>query len=104
MAKYCMVKFFVKTNENVEDIYLVGNTKNFGFWDTKKATKMKKLEDGTFKALKRFLINEKVEYKVVINKNWNNVEKGIFNEDVQNHNFEAIKGHYEDIFVHSFSK
>ena len=40
MAKYCMVKFFVKTNENVEDIYLVGNTKNFGFWDTKKATKM----------------------------------------------------------------
>ena len=29
---------------------------------------------------------------------------GIFNEDVQNHNFEAIKGHYEDIFVHSFNK
>ena len=43
MAKYCMVKFYVKTNENVEDIYLVGNTKNLGFWDVKKSTKMKKM-------------------------------------------------------------
>ena len=83
---------------------LVGNTKNLGFWDVKKSTKMKRLEDGTFKAMKRFFINDKIEYKVIANKSWDNVEKGIFAEDIQNHNFEAIKGHYEDIFVHSFNK
>ena len=65
---------------------------------------MKRLEDGTFKAMKRFFINDKIEYKVIANKSWDNVEKGIFAEDIQNHNFEAIKGHYEDIFVHSFNK
>ena len=54
--------------------------------------------------MKRFFINDKIEYKVITNKSWNNVEKGIFAEDIQNHNFEAIKGHYEDIFVHSFNK
>ena len=103
MAKYCMVKFYVKTNENVEDIYLVGNTKNMGYWDVKKATKMKRLEDGTFKAMKRYLIDENVEYKVVANKNWENVEKGMFKEEFENHRFSAIKGHYEDIFVHYFN-
>ena len=103
MAKYCMVKFYVKTNENVEDIYLVGNTKNMGFWDVKKSTKMKRLEDGTFKATKRFLIEENVEYKVVANKNWENVERGMFKEEFENHSFQAIKGHYEDIFVHYFN-
>ena len=103
MAKYCFVKFNVTTKDSVEEVYLVGNTKNLGNWDTKKAVKMTKLSDNTFKVQKRFLIGENVEYKVLATKVWENVEKGIFNEEVENHHFEGAKGHFEDIFVHYFN-
>ena len=37
MAKYCFVEFTVVTKDLVDEVYLVGNTKNLGFWNTKKA-------------------------------------------------------------------
>ena len=49
-----------------------------------------------------FLINENIEYKVLCTKRWDNVEKGIFNEEVENHHFDAEKGHFESIYIHFF--
>lgn len=103
MSKYCMVNFTVTTKSATEEVYLVGNTKNLGAWDTKNATKMNKVGDNTFEIRKRFGLLDKVEYKVVAAKSWENVEKGIFDEEVENHHFVAEKGHFEDIFVHSFN-
>ena len=103
MAKYCMINFTVTTKNATEEVYLIGNTKNLGAWDTKKASKMNKVGENTFSLRKRFELGALVEYKVVATKNWDNVEKGIFTEEVENHHFEAVKGHFEDIFVHSFN-
>ena len=103
MAKYCIVKFSVTTKYPVEEVYLVGNTKNLGNWDTNKGVKMTKIDDNTFKVSKRFNLGVEVEYKVVATKRWENVEKCIFTEDVENHHFIAEKGHYEDIYIHSFN-
>lgn len=103
MSKYCMVNFTVTTKNATEEVYLVGNTKNLGAWDTLKASKMKKVGENTFVLRKRFELCTEVEYKVVAAKTWENVEKGIFTEEVENHHFEAVKGHFEDIYVHSFN-
>lgn len=103
MAKYCMIDFTVTTKNATESVYLVGNTKNLGAWETKNAAKMTKVGENTFTLRKRFELGVEVEYKVVAAKTWKNVEKGIFTEDVENHHFEAVKGHFEDIYVHSFN-
>ena len=102
MSKYCFVNFTVLTKENVESVYLCGSSKNLGNWNTNNAIKMTKVDDNTFKARKRFLIDENIEYKVLCTKRWDNVEKGIFNEEVENHHFKAIKGHFESIYIHFF--
>lgn len=103
MATYCNIKFSVTTKNATEEVYLVGNTNSLGAWDVKNAVKMTKVNDNTFTLTKRFNVNENVEYKVVATTNWENVEKGIFTEDVENHHFVAEKGHFEDIYVHSFN-
>ena len=103
VAKCCFVNITVNTKNPIEEVYLIGNTKNLGAWETKKAVKMNKINDNTFTLRKRFYLNTEVEYKVVASKTWGNVEKGIFAEDVENHHFVAEKGHFEDIFVHSFN-
>jgi len=103
MATYCNITFTVNTKNPVEEVYLVGNTKNLGAWDVEKAVKMEKINNTTFKVTKRFNTSEEVEYKVIATKNWENVEKGIFTEDVENHHFVAKKGHFEDIYIHSFN-
>lgn len=103
MATYCNITFTVNTKNPVQEVYLIGNTKNLGAWDTSKAVKMEKVNDTTFTVTKRFNAKEEVEYKVISTKTWENVEKGIFTEDVENHHFVAEKGHFEDIYVHSFN-
>ena len=103
MAKYCFVTFTVNTKNPVQEVYIVGNTKNLGAWNTKNATKMKVVNENTFEVTKRFNVGENIEYKVVATKNWENVEKGIFAEDVENHHFIAEKGHFENIYIHSFN-
>lgn len=103
MSKYCFVNFTVTTKDISENVYIIGNTKNLGNWDSKKAVKMNKIDDNTYQLRKRFLIGENVEYKVISSKEWNNVEKGIFNEDVENHHFEGEKGHFESIYIHYFN-
>ncbi len=101
MSKYCFVNLTVTSKDSLENLYIVGNTKNLGLWNVKNAVSMKKVNENTFVVRKRFLIGENVEYKVLKAKNWENVEKGIFNEDVENHHFEATKNHFEDIYLHA---
>ena len=103
MTKYCNVTFTVNTKNPVQEVYIVGNTNNLGAWNTDNAIKLEKISENTFKVTKRFNVNENVEYKVVAKKSWNSVEKGIFTEEVENHHFVAEKGHFEDIFIHSFN-
>jgi hypothetical protein len=103
MASYCNITFTVNTKNPVQEVYLVGNTNSLGAWNTVKAVKMIKVNENTFTITKRFNVNENVEYKVISTKNWENVEKGIFTEDVENHHFVAEKGHFENIFIHSFN-
>ena len=92
MAKV-RVTFIVRPNRAIEDLYLIGSTKNLGAWETKNASKMKyNSELNAFVINKLFVENEAVEFKFISNKDWKYVEKGIWNEEICNRIFVPTKG------------
>jgi len=90
----------IKVNACADKLYVCGSTKNLGEWDAKKAIEANK--DGVVSKL--FAEGETVEFKVLADKNWNNVEKGAFGEEVANHTFVAKKGLTVEISVENFNK
>jgi len=70
VAKCCFVNITVNTKNPIEEVYLIGNTKNLGAWETKKAVKMNKINDNTFTLRKRF-------YLKLDNCKWNKIAKTI---------------------------
>ena len=93
-----------KANEAVEDLYILGSTKNLGAWDVKKAVKMNKLEDGSFELSKMLPEGEEVEFKILAAKEWSAVEKGIWNEEIENHKFVVAAGTKVSIDVYNFAE
>ena len=96
MAK-CKIEFIIASDLEVKDLYIVGNTKELGSWDPKKAVKLSFNADlKSFTLSKMFNLGEVVEYKVLNAKSWDNVEVGMWNEELENHVFAAKKGHKEE--------
>ena len=69
------------------EIYLVGNVNKFGSWDLEKAVTLKYVKSlGAYSVSRKFDLGTEVEFKLLNSKSWNNVEKGIFTEEIKNHN------------------
>lgn len=93
----------ISVTANAEKVYVVGNATNLGAWDAKKAVELKG-ENGKFEVSKKFDADAVVEFKVLAAKDWNAVEKGIWDEDLENHTFKASKGLVVEVGVDHFSK
>ncbi|MBR6071332.1 MAG: hypothetical protein IKP77_00690 [Acholeplasmatales bacterium] len=93
------VKVTIKVAGNAKKLYVCGSTSNLGEWDPKKAVLV---EDGVVSKL--FAEDSVVDFKVLSAKNWDNVEKGAFGEEVANHSFVAKKGLVVEVFVDKFNK
>ena len=86
-----MLKIVVKLADNAKldqnELYVVGNHDKLGNWDVEKAIKLRYVKSqNAYSAFRRFPLGTNVEFKVLNAKSWNNVEKGIFTEEIRNHN------------------
>ena len=98
------VEFVISTVNPVEEIYIVGSHAKLGEWDVTKAIKLEYNESkNAFCAIKMLPAGSEVEYKILAAKSWNNVEKGIFGEELPNRVFTAVKGTKVEIVVSNFA-
>lgn len=98
-------KVTIKVVSNAQDLYIVGSTKNLGEWDAAKAVKLEYCaECNAFYTTKMLPAGETVEFKVLTAKDWANVEKGSYGEEVANHSFVAAKGLDVVVEVYNFAK
>ena len=79
------LKIVVKLGDNAQlnqnEIYAVGN------WDVENAVTLKYVKSLNAYTLRRSIpVGTNVEFKLLNSKSWNNVEKGIFTEEIKNHN------------------
>lgn len=89
----------------VEKIYIVGSTPNLGSWDPKGAILLKKDLDGNFVVNKRFPLDTEIQYKVLSEKNFDSVERGIWKEEIENHKVSASTSKVlSEIVVHNFAE
>lgn len=85
------LKIVVKLAENAQldqkEIYAVGNVAKFGEWDLDKAVTLKYVKSlGGYSVSRKLNVGTEVEFKLLNAKSWNNVEKGMFTEEIKNHN------------------
>ena len=87
------VNFSVTPKTPCENLLIVGSTSSLGKWDPKKAIKLRYCEETNSYVVNKFLpVDEVVEYKFVTMKDWLGVEKGIWNEEINNRTLTPIKG------------
>lgn len=67
-----------------DKLYMISN---LGNWDLNKAILMNKLDDNLFDITLAVEPGYKLEFKVLRDKNWNSIEKGIWNEEIKNHTY-----------------
>ena len=84
------LKIIVKLADNAKldqnEIYAVGNIAKFGEWDLEKAVTLKYVKSvGGYSVSRKVAVGTNVEFKLLNAKSWNNVEKGIFTEEIKNH-------------------
>lgn len=97
------VEFKVNT-KSTNEVYLVGSIPQLGGWDVKKAIKLEKNENGVFVLSKLLATGQIIEFKLLADKDWNRVEKGMYNEELQNHIFTPEKGLVVEVDVPRFNK
>ena len=98
-------KVSIKVVSKASKLYLVGSTSNLGAWDVKKAVALEYCEKcGAFYTDKMLPAGEVVDFKVLTAKDWANVEKGAYGEEVANHSFVAAKGLEVVVEVNNFAK
>ena len=103
MAKV-RVKICVAPKTNCEELYIVGSTSSLGYWDVKKATKLKYCEEcQKFVVTKVLPVDETVEFKFITARNWNNVEKGIWKEEISNRTLIPVKCLKLDLTIETFN-
>lgn len=98
-------KVSIKVVSCAPKLFIVGSTNNLGAWDAKKAVELEYCEKcGAFYTDKMLPAGEVVEFKVLTAKDWANVEKGAYGEEVANHSFVAAKGLEVVVEVNNFAK
>lgn len=97
-------KVSIKVVAKAEKLYIVGSTKNLGEWNPKKAVELEYCDKcNAFYTEKLLPAGEVVEFKVLNGKDWANVEKGTYGEEVANHSFTAQKGLEVVVEVNNFA-
>ena len=97
------VKFSVQPKTPCDNLYIVGSTSSLGNWDPKKATQLVYNEETNSYVVNKFLpLEEVVEYKFVTMKDWNGVEKGIWNEEINNRVIVPTKGLELNLTIETF--
>lgn len=103
MAKVRVV-INVEVKAQCEEVYLVGSATNIGSWDLENAVKLNyNNESNVYTTTKMFEAGEAVEFKILSQTNWANVEKGMFNEEIVNHVIVPEKGLVAEIVVYNFA-
>ena len=88
-----------------EELYIVGSTNSLGAWNLSKAVKLEYCEAcGKYTTAKMLPAGEVVEFKILSDKSWDCVEKGLFNEEISNHVIVPEKGLKVEIEVFNFAK
>ena len=83
-----------------EELYIITNTND---WDVNKALKMNKTSDNTFEADMFFEKDTYLEFKICRSANWEDVEKGIWKEEIVNHNYVIVDNDLEvEDLIHNF--
>lgn len=80
-------KLLYEATNAAEELYIITSHSN---WNLKQAVKMKKHADGTFTASMSFPKNTLLEFKICRSQNWTDVEKGIWKEEIVNHNYVVV--------------
>lgn len=97
------VKFSVAPKTPCDNLFIVGSTSSLGYWDPKKATQLRYNEEINAYVANKFLpLDEVVEFKFVTMKDWNGVEKGIWNEEISNRTVVPTKGLQLDLTIETF--
>ncbi|MBR6072256.1 MAG: hypothetical protein IKP77_05425 [Acholeplasmatales bacterium] len=97
------VEFRINT-KSTNEVYIVGSVPQLGSWDVKKAIKLEKNDAGIFTVSKLLATGQLVEFKVLADKDWARVEKGVYNEEIQNHIIAPEKGLIVELDVARFNK
>lgn len=79
-------------------LYLITNFTN---WSVDKAIKLNRVED-YFIVDAKFPKNFNLEFKISLNKDWSGVEKGIFGEEIKNHNYYLDKDIEIEDIIYNF--
>lgn len=80
-------------------LYVITNYNN---WDLDKAIKMEKLSKDEFFAEGYFPAGYELKFKIVKSLNWNDVEKGIWREEIVDHHYTVNENIEVEDLIHSF--
>ena len=97
------VKFVVNTNSS-NKVLIVGSIPALGSWDPNKAVELKNEGNGVFTITKMMATGQMVEFKILCDKSWDKVEKGVYNEEIMNHIIAPEKGLVVELNVARFNK
>lgn len=100
----CSVHFTAKlkycAKNHAEDLYIITNYSN---WNPKTAVLMSRVDDTTFTADMKFPKGITLEFKICRADNWDNVEKGIWKEEIINHHYLLVDKDLEiEDLIHNF--
>lgn len=98
-----VVKFCAKTlyaaEDQAEQLFIITNTND---WKVEKGIPMKKAKDGSFTATAEFPKHTHLEFKICKAKSWNDVEKGIWKEELINHYYYLEEDIEIEDLIHNF--
>ncbi len=95
-------KLLYEAQNQAEGLYIISSFYN---WDEAKAIPMKKCADGAFIASMEVPANTALEFKICRSKNWKDVEKGIWKEEIVNHNYVIVDRDLEiEDLIYNFRK
>lgn len=90
---------YCATNQ-AQELFIITNYYN---WDLAKAVKMEKIDDNTFQGFDFYPEGTKLEFKICRATNWENVEKGIWKEEIVNHHYIIVDNDLEvEDLIHNF--
>ena len=99
--KKCRVIFYATTPQPADQLYLCGEPHNAGNWDAALAKPMKWTDKG-WRAIKILPVGEVFEFKILRSRSWQDVEKGIWGEEIANHAIVAQKGLVVEMDIPNF--
>ncbi len=104
LMELCDVHFTAKllyeAENQANNLYIITNYSN---WDVKKAVLMKQVANNVFTATISFPKNTPLEFKICRTKNWSDVEKGIWKEEIVNHQYVLVDKNLEvEDLIHNF--